>query len=228
MTETTSPDDWYSAADAQEAIGLSRRQLDRLAKSGEITTVMRAGKKRYRCEDVDGLEVAEAAPVVNDALAVLKQTQNHLEAVMRHYDKLVTNINAPLETLTKAWKDEMIGMRSRVVSLEGVHLEIIKERESLASDSMLRGLAETEHSANQARKEEAWTTFKEKLLPRLLGGGESGLQKFLGTFNDEQIEALISSEFLAPEQKEIIRQFRGNASNGAGNGASEAPTKGSN
>ena len=225
MTEST--DEWYSAAEAQEVLGISRRQLDRLVKGNVITAVMKAGKKRYRVEDVDDIEPSEEAPKPDgDLLAGLKQTQGHLETMVRHYDTLMKNVNAPLVTLTEAWKTEMAGMRGRVEQLEEVHMQVIKERENLATDSSVRDMANREYEATQRRKDEAWAMFQEKVLPKLMGNGE--LQKFLAGFDDEQVQALSESDFLAPEQLEVINRLRGNASNGAGKVAPDASKKGQN
>lgn len=214
---------WPTAPKAARMLGCSVRHIGRHVDRGTI--------ERHKCpdstfrfnpqeledareailENIAGSESLEKETVVSEGFKsgteLVKQSHKHAEAMFGLY-------STPINQLLEMYREENKRQRERIVELESKRDELAAQREAMVSEEHMRRILEARANKADERKDKAvkmvldrvpgvWDRFIESKM------GQSPQVKaaieLLKGFKKEDLEFLMSTEILTPEQKAQVR-----------------------
>ena len=224
--DETGDDDWKQWPQAKAAaaeLEITQKMLLQFVRQNKISQFRGGdGTWRYRPEELEKLRekmlvgtgdvpTFEANASVSDVLAanvaLLKQAQDHLEAMMKM-------ISAPMKVGIDFLTEQSRQINERLGKLEASRDELIATRERLLTEEEMRILLRKQEEGKERRRGEAFELVKEhgpKVLAQL---GETfaarspegvAAVKLMNSLDPFLIEGLLEMDLLNDEQKSFLR-----------------------
>lgn len=213
---------WLRAVQVSREFGMHVRVLSKLAAEGKVRREKNAtGTFVYCPEDVLAFQQAQGEVeqdahktevVLSNGNDLLKQAHGHIEKM---FAPAMAATNAAQEMLRQANAD----LRAENSELRKLHLDLVKAREEMLNDAHSRELAGKMWEASEARKQKVFGVLAQGPLPKLLSqvmaafgldetasGQTAAAIELLKSLEGAQLEALLMTDFVTDEQKELIRK----------------------
>lgn len=206
------PHELVDKSEAARLLKCSIRQVQRFAANGKLSSTTQGKGNPTKFLKSEVLELKEerddSVEMSDDMTLLVNEMRKGLEIANRHVNNLLQNVVEPLKLHNDALNAEMSAIRARYDALLDRHLGSLDKWEESTKAVHEREIASFTVKENEKRKSEAWTFATQTLLPRLLSqfAGTQVVQDLIGSFSDEQLEALLNPElgFLNTEQREKL------------------------
>lgn len=203
---------WLTRHRAAAKLGISPRTLDRMIQQGELHPEYIDGVRRFspkeldQCQNEAGIE-AELRETLNTVNDSLKIAQNHAKEAIA---LVLPNAQKIIDALSK---DNDI-LRLRNGELLDKHAEIVGAYEKILSEANEREIKRAKALAVDKRLDQGWDMVLKQapqFFDQVLRSGKA--KRLIKSLDSDQLEALKRSEFLTPEQLELIIDIRNEAVN---------------